>query len=325
MRRSACALLIAFVLGCSSAGAEGPQGPAGPAGPAGPQGPAGPEGPSGPTGPTGTQGPAGPAGVISASAPLVLSGAGDIAIAQASATTAGALSPADWSRFDAKVSATDPRLSDARAPLAGSAFYIQNGATAQPASFDVTGDGRVGGTLVVNGALTVGGNIAGSGAGLTGLDASSLTKGVLSDARLPSNVARLDATNTFSALNSFGGGLALPAASSPPSTATAGQVYFDTPAQAPRYYDGTAWKTLATATSFGLRTATNTSVASGGQLSISGFSEFPVVTVWTPTSPFQWKDVTGDTSYPVSFDGSTLTVTNSSGGTVALKLVAVGQ
>jgi hypothetical protein len=42
---------------------------------------------------------------------------------------------------------TDPRLSDARNPLPGSADYVQNGTGAQAASFNVSGNGTVGGTL----------------------------------------------------------------------------------------------------------------------------------------------------------------------------------
>ena len=64
-------------------GPEGPRGPVGPVGPEGPSGPAGPpgadgaqgpQGPHGAEGPAGAQGPQGPAGVVSASAPLSLSG-----------------------------------------------------------------------------------------------------------------------------------------------------------------------------------------------------------------------------------------------------------
>ncbi|HET9313986.1 MAG TPA: tail fiber domain-containing protein [Vicinamibacteria bacterium] len=42
---------------------------------------------------------------------------------------------------------TDPRLSDARDPLPGSASYVQNSTTPQAASFNITGGGIVGGTL----------------------------------------------------------------------------------------------------------------------------------------------------------------------------------
>ncbi len=59
-------------------------------------------------------------------------------------------------------SGSDPRLTDARSPTAGSAFYIQNQtASAQIADFNVSGTGTVGGNL------TVGGSITGDGSGLT--------------------------------------------------------------------------------------------------------------------------------------------------------------
>ena len=45
------------------------------------------------------------------------------------------------------VRADDARLSDARAPLAGSAAYIQNGTAQQAASFHISGDGAAAGTL----------------------------------------------------------------------------------------------------------------------------------------------------------------------------------
>ena len=44
----------------------------------------------------------------------------------------------------------DPRLSDARNPLSGSGNYIQNSASQQPASFNVSGDGTLGGTMSAN-------------------------------------------------------------------------------------------------------------------------------------------------------------------------------
>jgi len=361
MRRSLATVLIAISLGCSSAGTEGPQGPPGPAGPQGITGPTGSVGPAGPAGPPG------PPGVVSAAPPLTLSSSGDIAIDASSATAAGALSAADWSRFEAKVSAvtagaglaltgtaqaptlavvfgsgantavagTDARLSDARAPIAGSPFYVQNGTTPQNASFDVTGSGRVGGALDVGGAVTAAGNvsvsgslsaasIAGSGAGLTNLDASSLT-GTIADARLPTSVPRLDGTNTFAGTNTFTGGLVLPPGSSPPATPAAGQVYFDTTSGTSRYFDGAAWKTVAVASNFGLSTTTGVAVAPGATVSIPGFTALPAVSVWVQTTASQWTNVTGNGSYPVTFDSGSLTVTNNSGGSATLALVAAGQ
>ncbi len=54
----------------------------------------------------------------------------------------------------------DPRLSDARTPLPGSSYYIQNGTTPQAASYSVTGSGNVGGDLTVGGNLALGGQIS---------------------------------------------------------------------------------------------------------------------------------------------------------------------
>jgi hypothetical protein len=118
------------------------------------------------------------AAVLSAAAPLHLDG-GELVIDTASATSAGALSSTDWSAFDAKVSSVsagaglaesgsakvpglsvvygtdantaaegnDPRFSDARAPTPGSNAYIQNGATPQSATSNITGD-AVAGALI---------------------------------------------------------------------------------------------------------------------------------------------------------------------------------
>ena len=58
--------------------------------------------------------------------------------------------------------------------------------------------------LTVNGMVTAS-NFTGNGAGLTGVNASSLTSGTLADARLSSNVALLNGTQTFSGTNTFAG------------------------------------------------------------------------------------------------------------------------
>ena len=307
MRNPLPAMLIAISLGCSSTGAAGTQGPAGPVGPAGPTGPTGPAGPPGATGPTG------PAGVVSATAPVSFSSGGDISIAQASAASAGALSAADWTRFDAKVSAVaagsglaetgtsqtpalaviygstagtaaagnDPRLSDARAPLAGSANYVQNGTTSQTGNLNLSGSGTFGSL-----------NVTGAG--------------------------------NFGGVNSFGG-LVLPRSAAPPATPVAGQVYFDTTSGTSRYFDGAAWKTVAVASTFGLYTATGMNIGPGGTVSIPNFTTLPTVTVWAQTAAPQWNNVTGNSSYPVTFNGGTVTVTNGSGLIVTIALVAAGQ
>jgi hypothetical protein len=67
---------------------------------------------------------------------------------------------------DQYVLTTDPRLSDARAPTAGSAHYIHNTASLQSGSnFNITGNGTIGGNLnlpntsgATTGILTLGGN-----------------------------------------------------------------------------------------------------------------------------------------------------------------------
>lgn len=51
---------------------------------------------------------------------------------------------------DQYVQTNDSRLTDARAPTAGSSSYVQNGTSPQAASFNVTGNGSAGGTLSGN-------------------------------------------------------------------------------------------------------------------------------------------------------------------------------
>jgi trimeric autotransporter adhesin len=51
--------------------------------------------------------------------------------------------------YGSVVQGSDPRLSDARAPLPGSGSYIQNGTAAQEASFAVSGTGQVDGQLTL--------------------------------------------------------------------------------------------------------------------------------------------------------------------------------
>jgi hypothetical protein len=296
---------------------------------------------------------------------LALSSGGAISIAQAGAANAGALSAADWTRFDAKVSAVaggtglaitgtsqtptlaviygasvgtavvgnDSRLSDARVPLAGSTNYVQNGTTSQNAALNITGAGTFGslnvsgsgtfGSVTATGSIS-GASFSGAGSGLTQLNAGNLSTGSISDARLSSNVALLSGTNTFAGVNSFGG-LVLPRASSLPATPTAGQVYFDTASNTSKYFDGVAWKTVAVASTFGLYTATGVNLAAGGTVSIPSFTTLPTVTVWGQTAAPQWNNVTGNSLYPVTFNGGTVTVTNGSGGIVTLALIAAGQ
>jgi hypothetical protein len=85
--------------------------------------------------------------------PLALDGSGTLTVGTASAADPGVLSARDWIAFNGKVSATDPRLADARAPTADSPLYIQNlgGRFMQKASFAITGNGRLDGNLAVGG------------------------------------------------------------------------------------------------------------------------------------------------------------------------------
>lgn len=125
-------------------------------------------GPRGDTGPTGPTGPAG-------SSATVVYG-----------STAGTACEGD-----------DPRLSDARTPLAGSPDYVQNGTTPQAANLNVTGTGTFGGAVT-------GQSFTGSGAGLTALPAANLA-GTIPDAALPPDVPLVSGNNAFVGSNSFAG------------------------------------------------------------------------------------------------------------------------
>src|SRR6266581_2312156 len=60
------------------------------------------------------------------------------------------------------VQTSDSRLSDSRAPSAGSSNYIQNTANPQSATFNISGNGTVGGILsanAVNGSTTLSANV----------------------------------------------------------------------------------------------------------------------------------------------------------------------
>lgn len=87
---------------------------------------------------------------VTAASPLASTGGStpQISMTKAGSTSDGYLTSSDWSMFNAKVSSTDARLSDPRNPLAGSAHYIQNGSgSSQQASFNVSGNGIVGGNV----------------------------------------------------------------------------------------------------------------------------------------------------------------------------------
>lgn len=220
----------------------------------------------------------GDAGVLSVQGPLSLV-QGDLSIGLAGGTSTGVLSSVDYQAFASKVSAVSPgsglvdvgsdggvvvlgvdfgagpgqaargndsRLSDARAPTAGSPLYLQNGTTAQAASFNISGSGAIGGDL------TVGGRLTGDGSSLTGVVAASYSgsitasqlSGTLSPAQLPaatpstagalsaSDKAKLDALN----------GSALSLQNELPPNPSAGTFVFNTATSSMQLYDGSAWQ-----------------------------------------------------------------------------------
>jgi hypothetical protein len=167
-------------------------------------GPTGPQGAPGSPGATGPSGVMGSPGSISVSPPLSITDGG-LSIVTASSTSDGAILASDFTRFSSKVDSVsagaglvqsgtsqavqlavdfgtassqvvrgdDPRLSDGRPPLGGSANYIQNGSTPQVASFAITGAGAVG-ALSVGGNLSVSGSLSGDGSGLTSVTATRI-------------------------------------------------------------------------------------------------------------------------------------------------------
>lgn len=169
-----------------AAGAKGDPGPKGDTGLQGPKGDLGLQGPKGDTGLRGPQGDPGLSPVVSAAGPLALDALGHLTIDVATALDGGVLSRDDFSAFEAKldglsagaaidldqssprspkvsvhfgsggaVADNDARMSDARPPVAGSDFYIQNGPSgAQNASLHISGDAAIGGNLSFGGTLT---------------------------------------------------------------------------------------------------------------------------------------------------------------------------
>jgi hypothetical protein len=68
---------------------------------------------------------------------------------------------------------------------------------------DPAGAVSIPGNLTVTGTFSSTGGLSGSGAGLTNLNATNITTGTLADARLSSNVALLNAPQTFTGNNNF--------------------------------------------------------------------------------------------------------------------------
>jgi len=139
-------------------------------------------------------------------------------------------------------------------------------------------------------------------------------------------------SGTAQAGNFIGDGSGLthvpPSASSAPASPSAGQLYFDTTLNSLRLYDGTAWGTIALAGNPGLRQQLQSaSVLNGNSLILSGFTTFPIVTIWVLVSGTAYINVTGNASYPVAYDSGSkwLSVTNNSGSTKSMVITAVGQ
>jgi hypothetical protein len=80
----------------------------------------------------------------------------DYAAESTNATNAAQLGGAVASSY---VLASDPRLADARTPLPDSRSYIQNTTILQPASFNISGTGLIGGNLAVGGATFMTGTL----------------------------------------------------------------------------------------------------------------------------------------------------------------------
>ena len=149
-------------------GIQGVQGTQGNQGIQGVQGVAGATGAIGATGATGAAGTNGTSPVVAVQGPLHLDG-GTLSIDTATAFDAGVLTAADWTTFNNKVSSTDPRLSDARAPSAGSSFYLQaSPASPQAANLSISGTGFFGSSVSVDGGVSAT-SFTGSGAGLSGV------------------------------------------------------------------------------------------------------------------------------------------------------------
>jgi hypothetical protein len=116
------------------------------------------------------------------------------------ATNAAQLGGVAASNF---VQTTDARLSDARTPTAGSTNYIQNTTTQQPANFNVSGSGTVGGTLnasVINSTTQY--NIGGSR--VLGIAGSNLFAGINSGGANTSGAGNVFVGTNAGAANTTG-------------------------------------------------------------------------------------------------------------------------
>jgi hypothetical protein len=132
-------------------GDTGAQGDAGPKGDTGDKGDTGAQGDAGPKGDTGAQGDAGPKGDTGAKGDKGDPGdPASIAAGSGLALSNSTMSVLYGTTAGTSVQGNDSRLSDARAPTAGSSSYIQNGTVAQTASFNISGLGEMGRLSIFN-------------------------------------------------------------------------------------------------------------------------------------------------------------------------------
>ena len=105
------------------------------------------------------------------------SSSADTATTAATATNATNSSQLGGVAASNYVQTSDSRLSDSRAPTPNSSFYIQNTTSLQAGNFNINGSGVVGGNLSA-------GTLSGNGSGLTNLNATNITSGTITNARL---------------------------------------------------------------------------------------------------------------------------------------------
>lgn len=195
-------------------GAMGPMGPAGPQGPEGPQGPPGPAGPpgapgrdgaQGPPGTPGAMGPQGPAGPPGVPGPQGPAGPAGSAGAQGPAGPQGPIGP----QGPAGANATAADIANGSLT---NALLAANAVQGAAGTRDVIADGSIANLDIASAAAIDWSKLSKTGSSLADLaarDAADLT-GTLSDARLASNVSRVDAPKTWTATQTFSTGLKLP-------------------------------------------------------------------------------------------------------------------
>ncbi len=108
----------------------------------------------------------------------------------------------------------------------------------------ITNTGAGVANLNVEGAVSAN-QFSGSGAGLTGLNATNILSGTLNDARLSGNIARLDGVQTFSGLTAFSSGLTV----GNTATTTAGTIRWT--GSDFQGYNGSQWVSLTAGTGGG--------------------------------------------------------------------------